>query len=262
MTGDRADEWDADRYDDQCEFVYEYGADVTDLLDLDRCERLLDLGCGTGQLSRRIAERGVRVVGVDNSPEMVSRARERHGDVDGLRFVHADARNLSALDCEPFDAVFSNAALHWIPAPDHDAVLAGVARVLRPDGAFVAELGGRGNVARIVNAVRAELDDRGYTVETPWYFPSVGEYATRLEAHDLEVRQAHLFHRPTTLENGDAGLHEWLAMFGDDLFRAVPDEEYESAVAGVEERLREDLFDGEAWTADYRRLRFRAVNVA
>ena len=265
-TEEREDgtEWNATQYDDQCGFVSAYGAGVTDLLDVGPGDRLLDLGCGTGTLSRRFADEGVDVVGVDASSEMVGRARDRHGDVDGLRFVHGDARDLSDVfgsdDPGTFDAVFSNAALHWIPGPDHDAVLEGVAGRLRPGGAFVAELGGRGNVASVVDAVAAELDARGYPCENPWYLPSVGEYAPRLESHGLEVRRAALFDRPTELDGGTDGLSEWLAMFGDGLLASVPETETESVIDVVATRLRPEWFDGEAWTVDYRRLRFRAVN--
>jgi SAM-dependent methyltransferase len=259
-------EWNADRYDDQCEFVSAYGAGATDLLDVGPGDRLLDLGCGTGTLSRRFADAGVDVVGVDASSEMVDRARDQHGDVDGLRFVHGDARDLSdVLDSadgtDTFDAVFSNAALHWIPGPDHDAVLDGVAGLLRPDGEFVAELGGRGNVASVVDAVAAELDARGYPCEHPWYFPSVGEYAPRLESQGLEVRRAALFDRPTELDGGAEGLSEWLAMFGDGLLASVPETETRSVIDAVATRLHPERFDGETWTVDYRRFRFRAVNV-
>jgi SAM-dependent methyltransferase len=262
MTSRDESAWDADRYDDQCAFVYEYGESVTDLLDLDAGDWVLDLGCGTGQLSRRLADRGVSVVGVDSDAGMIGRARDRHGAVERLRFVRADARELSAAfdAADAFDAVFSNAALHWIPGPDHDAVLAGVARLLRPGGAFVAELGGHGNVARIVEATAAELAARGYDCESPWYFPSIGEYAPRLEAHGLEVQRAHLFDRPTELDGGEDGLGEWLAMFGDDLLDPVPDGEYDAVVAAVAARLRDDCFHEGTWVADYRRLRFRAVN--
>jgi ubiquinone/menaquinone biosynthesis C-methylase UbiE len=263
--GEDDTEWDATRYDDQCGFVSAYGAGATDLLDVGPGDRLLDLGCGTGTLSRRFADAGVDVVGVDALSEMVGRARDRHGDVDGLRFVHGDARDLSDVldsdDSGTFDAVFSNAALHWIPGPDHDAVLEEVARLLRPRGAFVAELGGCGNVASVVAAVAAELDTRDYPSENPWYFPSVGEYAPRLEAHGLEVRQAALFDRPTKLDGGADGLREWLAMFGDGLLASVPETETGSVIDAVVDRLRGERFDGEAWTVDYRRLRFRAVNV-
>jgi hypothetical protein len=137
-----------------------------------------------------------------------------------------------------------------------------VRRLLRPGGEFVAELGGRGNVGRIVDATRAELDARGYEFEHPWYFPSVGEYASRLESHDLEVRRAHLFDRPTALEGGTEGLDGWFAMFGGGLLDPVPDQEHDAVVGAVADRLRGDLFREGQWTADYRRLRLRAVNVA
>ena len=260
---EESSEWDADSYDDDCAFVYEYGEHVTTLLDLDPGAKLLDLGCGTGQLSRRLCEDGATVVGVDQSVRMVDRARAQHGDVDGLQFVHGDARELPAVlgpdAAGSFDAVFSNAALHWIPAEDHDDVLDGVSGLLTPGGAFVAELGGRGNVERIVGAVEAELRRRGYAVENPWYFPSVGGYAPRLEAHGLEVRDARLFDRPTELDGGDDGLRTWLAMFGDSLLAPVPDDAVDAVLSAVESRLRDELYDGATWVADYRRLRFRAV---
>jgi SAM-dependent methyltransferase len=257
-----AGEWDADSYDADCAFVFEYGEGVTDLLDISHGTRVLDLGCGTGQLSRQLHRDGATVVGVDQSAEMIERARSEH-DVEGLRFVHGDARQLldvlGADAAESFDAVFSNAALHWIPGDDHDDVLGGVARLLAPGGAFVAELGGRGNVERIVDAVRTELRRRGYAVETPWYFPSVGEYAPRLESHGLEVRHAQLFDRPTELDGGDEGLRTWLAMFGDGLLAPVPEAEMQAVVSAVEAHLRDNLYDDGTWVADYRRLRFRAV---
>jgi SAM-dependent methyltransferase len=194
---------------------------------------------------------------------MIDRAREHHG-TDSLRFVHGDARDLPGAlgdhGIDAIDAVFSNAALHWVPGPDHDAVLDGVARVLRPGGEFVAELGGRGNVARIVGGVRTELDARGYDCEPQWYFPSVGEYAPRLESFGLAVTHAFLFDRPTELDGGEDGLAEWLGMFGDGLLASVPTNEREAVVDAVAERLRGDLFREGTWTADYRRLRFRAVN--
>ncbi|MFC5971343.1 class I SAM-dependent methyltransferase [Halomarina salina] len=241
-------EWDADAYDDGHSFVFEYGERVVDLLEPDEGERILDLGCGTGHLTARIAESGATVVGLDAAEPMVAEARERYPDCE---FVHADARSFS-FD-RPFDAVFSNAALHWIH--DQDAVLDSVTDALRPGGRFVAELGGAGNVAAIVGAVREEAAARGYDVDSPWYFPSVGEYATRLESHGLETRYARLFDRPTDLDDGADGLANWLEMFGDGLLSAVPEGERSAVVAGVEARLRDDLFREGTWVADYRRLR-------
>jgi trans-aconitate methyltransferase len=243
----------ADAYDDAQSFVYEYGRDLLELLDPRPNERILDVGCGTGHLTAAIAERADEAVGIDDSAEMVARAREEYPD---LRFERVDARNVAPLD--PFDAVFSNAALHWIPGPDHDDVLASVGRSLDYDGRFVAEMGGAGNVAGIVDATVAELDARGYAADVPWYFPSVGEYTSRLEVHGFEVRRARLFDRPTTLAGPD-GLREWLAQFGDSLLAAVPDDEHDAVLGGIEDRLREDCFDGADWTVGYRRLRFVAT---
>ena len=245
-------EWDADAYDGGHSFVFEYGESVVDLLEPERDERILDLGCGTGHLTARIAESGATAVGLDAAEAMVAEARETHPE---CAFVHGDARSFS-FD-RPFDAVFSNAALHWIP--EQDAVLDSVADALRPGGRFVAELGGCGNVAAIVDAVRDEAAARGYEAESPWYFPSVGEYATVLESHGLETRSARLFDRPTELDDGSEGLANWLEMFGDGLLADVPDEERSAVVASVEDRLRDDLFRDGTWVADYRRLRVVAV---
>ncbi|MFB6172899.1 MAG: methyltransferase domain-containing protein [Haloarculaceae archaeon] len=244
--------WDTERYDEGHSFVFEYGDGVVDLLDPGRGERVLDLGCGTGHLTARIADSGATAVGLDASGEMIATARDAYPECD---FVRADARAFS-FD-EPFDAVFSNAALHWIP--DQDAVLASVADALAPGGRFVAELGGTGNVAAIVDAVRAEAAARGYEVECPWYFPGVGDYASKLESHDLETRYATLFDRPTELDNGADGLAEWLGMFGDSLLAAVPADDRDAVVSAVEDRLRDELFRDGTWVADYRRLRVVAV---
>jgi len=246
--------WDADEYDGDHSFVYEYGADLLDLLEPAPEERILDLGCGTGHLTAQVAESGARVVGVDRSASMLETASGSHPEHP---FVVADARALPL--ASGFDAAFSNAALHWIDATDQDAVLAGVHDSLAPEGRFVGELGGLGNVGAIVDAVGAELGRRGYETGTPWYFPSIGEYATRLERAGFEVRHARLFDRPTPLEDGEDGLRNWLEMFGDGLFAAVPADEREGVYRAVEDRLRPTLYGDARWIADYRRLRFLAV---
>lgn len=251
---DSTTEWDPDSYDDDHAFVFERGGDVVDLLDPQPGERVLDLGCGTGHLTAELADRGAEVVGIDADPEMIDRARESYPD---LSFRLADGREF-ALDT-PVDAVFSNAALHWIPGGNHGAVLDCVADALVDGGRFVAELGGTGNVSAIVDALSAELVARGVEFERPYYFPSVGEYAPRLEAAGFEVRLARLFDRPTPLDGGAAGLRNWIGMFGDAFFAEVADDEREAVLGAVEDRLREQLYDGESWTADYRRLRFSAV---
>jgi trans-aconitate methyltransferase len=256
----RADEstnrWDAEDYDGDHAFVYEYGERLVETLDPQPDERILDLGCGTGHLTGDIAERGATVLGVDQSAEMVAEACERYPALD---FERADAREFGTEDS--FDAVFSNAVLHWIPDADQDAVLETVRDALVPGGRFVAEMGGTGNVERIVSATLEELQDRGYDADHPWYFPSIGAYTPRLERHGFEVRRAVLFDRPTELDGGAAGLRNWLGMFGDSLFADLSAEEQEAVVSAVEDRLRPDMYEKatETWTADYRRLRFVAV---
>lgn len=246
--------WDPTDYDERHGFVHEYGADLLDLLDADAGERVLDLGCGTGHLTGRVAEAGADAVGVDRSREMVAAAREQY---PGVAFVRADLRAV------PFrgaaDAALSNAALHWVPEPDHDEVLAGVRGALRPGGRFVAEMGGVGNVASVVAAVAAELEDRGAASPHPWYFPTVGEYATRLEAAGFEVRVATLFDRPTALGAGAAGLAGWLDTFAGAWLAPLAPAERAELVAAVEDRLRPTRFRDGTWVLDYRRLRFVAV---
>lgn len=160
---------------------------------------------------------------------------------------------------EPFDAVFSNAMMHWIPRDDQEQLLRTVEDVLRSDGRFVAEFGGAGNVSAIVTALQNALDDVGQIVETPWYFPSISEYSSLVEAHEFEVRYARLFDRLTPLEDGSDGLGNWLSMFGDQFFGDLTEEETGAVISDVEQSLMPDLFDDGQWTADYRRLRFVAI---
>ena len=245
------DRWDPDHYDDALGFVSAYGADLVTLLGPEPDERILDLGCGTGHLTDEIAESGAAVVGLDRSREMVREARESYDHP----FLTGDAR---ALPFHELDAVFSNAALHWIPREDQPAVCESIHDALAPGGRLVCEFGGAGNVRAITEALLSELGERGYDADHPWYFPTVGEHATLLEDTGLEVTFARLFDRPTTLA-GESGLRDWIEGFGDRFFTDVPDGVRAEVIRDAEDRLRGELFDGADWTADYRRLRIVAV---
>jgi trans-aconitate methyltransferase len=249
------DQWNSRLYDQRHAFVWQLGADLLDLLAASRGERILDLGAGTGHLTARIADSGARVIGLDASAAMVAQASAEYPH---LTFVQGDGARFSFP--EPFDAVFSNAALHWIPRASEAAAC--IAAALRPGGRLVAELGGQGNVALIVAAIHQARESAGFPSGrelNPWYFPSVAEYASVLEQQGLEVTYAHLFERPTPLEGGAQGLAAWLEMFAGAFLADLAPHRREGVVAVVEQLARPRLFRDGAWTADYRRLRIVAV---
>jgi SAM-dependent methyltransferase len=242
--------WDPERYARNARFVSDLGAPVVELLASRAGERILDLGCGDGALTAELAARGCVVVGVDGSAAQVAAARAR-----GLDARVADAERL-AFDAE-FDAVFSNAALHWMK--DADAVIAGVRRALHPGGRFVAEMGGDGCVARIVGALAAALRRRGIDPAAvhPWYFPTVDDYGARLARGGFVVESIALIPRPTPLPGDVTG---WLETFAGSFSAAVPPADRATFLAEVQDALRPELCDAEGrWTADYVRLRFRAT---
>jgi trans-aconitate methyltransferase len=245
--------WDASLYEERHSFVWKYGADVLPLLAPRSGERILDLGCGTGHLTARIAESGAVVEGLDKSHEMIEQARLNFPQ---LSFRVADATTFAVK--EPVDAVFSNAALHWVQ--DADAAVARIALSLKPGGRFVAEFGGKGNVQRILEGISAVLARRGYPFSSPWYFPSVGEYSSLLESHGFEVNNASLFDRPTPLEHPRAGLSEWMRMFGSPFLSSLPGHEVEEILVELNEAVRPSLFRDGQWLADYRRIRVVATH--
>ncbi|WP_020577587.1 class I SAM-dependent methyltransferase [Actinopolymorpha alba] len=242
--------WDPTLYDGKHGFVAALGAGVLDLLAAQPRERVLDLGCGTGDHVAQLRAAGVEAIGVDASAEMIERAREKFPD---LPFGVADARELPYAD--EFDAVLSNATLHWVR--DAAAAARSIARALRPGGRFVAELGGARNIATIAAAAEALRDELGVSPSaSPWYFPTIAEYARVLEDAGFEVSHAWLFDRPTPLE-GDDGLATWMRMFGQHLLVDVPDTE--AFLDQLSDRLRTQLHHDGTWWADYRRLRIRAT---
>ena len=247
--------WDASRYDRAHSFVWERGRGVVELLAPAPGERVLDLGCGTGHLTALIAESGAEVVGIDSSEDMVGVAS---GNYPNIRFEVADARSLP-FDAE-FDAVFSNAVLHWVRPPE--AVVQSVWRALKPGGRFVAEFGGENNIRTIMTAVGQALDalERdGTEVYRPnKYFPPLDEYGSLLEGRDFRVAYSAHFERPTPLDGGEDGLRRWLRMFGWDYLSPLSPEQREQVVTHVEKATRPTLYTDGTWTADYWRLRFAA----
>jgi trans-aconitate methyltransferase len=240
--------WDAAAYAATGRFVADLGGPVVELLAPRAGEAILDLGCGDGALTEKIAAMGAVVTGIDASAGMVAAARAR-----GLHVVEGSGE---ALEFEgEFDAVFSNAALHWMPRAE--AVIAGVRRALKPGGRFVAEMGGMGNIAAIRVALQAVLRTRGIDAEAvaASFYPSPGHYRRLLEAGGFRVRSIELIPRPTPLP---AGMEGWLNTFRNGVLDLLPADE--RAVAETVALLRPMLCDGDGnWTADYVRLRFAAV---
>jgi trans-aconitate methyltransferase len=245
------DRWDSSLYDDRHSFVWKKGADLIELVAIAPGERVLDLGCGTGHLTAKIAELGVEVVGLDSSPSMIAQARQNY---PRLKFVLADARDFNFES--RFDVVFSNAALHWIP--EAERVIASVARSLKPGGRFGLEMGVKGNIAIITEALDSVLREMGRESRNPWYFPSLAEYATLLERHGFEVAFASTFDRVNRLEHPERGLREWLDMFAGPWFEKIPAGDCAEAYRRIEERVRGKLWRDGAWWADYKRLRVLA----
>lgn len=246
-------QWNAGLYDEKHSFVWKMTAGLLELLEAKAGERILDLGCGTGHLTEQIAASGAKVVGVDRSSDMIRQAREKY---PALQFEVLDAREIAW--SEPFDAVFSNAALHWIKEPEK--VITRIATVLRPRGRFVAEFGGKGNVGGLMAAVEKTWGKIGVSgpAPDPWYYPGIAEYAGLLEKHGLEVTYAFLFDRPTPLEDGERGLRNWLSMFGGSFLGQLSAEQRELALAAIEQEARPALWRNSQWVMDYRRLRIVA----
>ena len=243
--------WDPLAYERNGAFVHELAGGVLEWLDPRPGEYVLDLGCGDGQLTRRIAESGAHVLGVDASPEMVAVARERGIEAERAKAEELPFRNAT------FDAVFSNAVLHWVR--DQDAMMQHVYRVLKPGGRFVAEMGGHGNVAAIHVALAAVLDRHGFADRERGvnYYPSANSYSERLKRHGFKVEQAKSIPRPTKLAEG--GMEGWLRTFRRGVLEGLPEDVREAVVQETVNLLETALRDEAGnWIADYVRLRFVA----
>ena len=244
--------WSADSYSTHARFVADLADAVLGWLDPQPGERILDLGCGDGALTQKLVKAGASVKGVDKSADLLAAARRLGLDVD-----EGDGHSL-AFDAE-FDAVFSNAALHWMSRPEQ--VVDGIWCALRPGGRFVAEFGGHGNVAAIVTAMRAVGERRGgdAALAGPWFFPAPEVYADMLEARGFAVRRIGLFPRPTPLKSG---MKAWLKVFRKPFFEQFGADE-ETVLDEVAALLRPSLCDARGnWTADYVRIRVEAVKPA
>ncbi|WP_040979424.1 class I SAM-dependent methyltransferase [Oceanobacillus jeddahense] len=250
MGRQEKDRWNAALYDGNHSFVSTFGSHLLELLSPVAGEKILDIGCGTGDLAYKIYQHGAQVIGVDKSENMVQQANQKYPEIT---FMPKDVLELPYKN--DFDAVFSNATLHWIKQPKE--ALQHIYNSLRPGGRFVAEFGGKDNVQIITNEIIHQVKEAGipYTQEQfPWYFPSIGEYTTLMEETGFNVTFAQHFDRPTPLD-GDKGLRNWMEMFCGDIFENYSESIRERVTKNVENNLKEILYQNGQWIADYKRLR-------
>lgn len=243
--------WNAAAYAANGRFVATLASPVVDLLAPQPGERILDIGCGDGALTEQIAASGAQVKGIDNSPSMLEAARKRGLEVEQHSADELPYRN-------EFDAVFSNAALHWLSADRHPALLASTHRALKPGGRFVAEMGGQGNIAAIRVALSAIFARYGIDTEeeAASYYPSPVVYRRLLEASGFTITSIELIPRPTPLPNG---MEAWLTTFRNGVLDRLSPDDCNSALTDTIRLLEPVLMDGDGnWVADYVRLRFSA----
>lgn len=246
--------WNAGLYSDKHAFVWQLGAGVVELLNPQPNEHILDLGCGTGELTAQIAQSGARVIGLDASTEMLRSAQERFPE---LEWREGDAQNFDA--GTDFDAVFSNATIHWLG--DHEALTRSVYRTLKSGGRFVGEFGGRGNVRELDASLGRAAHELGLTAyQSPNTFPTLQEWAQSLESGGLEPRFLQLFARPTPLE-GEEGLRNWWRQFRALYLGSLSGDERDAVLHRAQEFAAPKLRNENGFFADYVRLRFVAVKV-
>jgi trans-aconitate 2-methyltransferase len=246
--------WDSTLYDTQHNFVSKYGEDVVQLLNPQKGEKILDAGCGTGDLTALIAISGAIVEGIDLSEEMIRHAKEK--------FQEISFRLASITEYEKpefYDAIFSNAALHWIS--DKEKAIEKMYENLKYGGRLVLEMGGKNNVREIISAIAKTLKKHGLgerISNRQWYFPSIGEYSTLLEAQGFRVEFAIHFDRETELKSHD-GIKDWLKMFGKDFFEGLDNITVNSILTEIQTSLLPTRFYNNKWHADYKRLRIVAT---
>ena len=248
------DQWNAHLYDKSHSFVSQYGIDLIQFLAPKENEKILDLGCGTGDLARQMKDLGADVIGVDKSANMIEQARNKYEEI---AFEVKDATEL--LYKNEFDAVFSNATLHWVKTPEK--ALNCIHNSLKRGGRFVAEFGGKGNVQTITNEIIREIKTLGMDFseeQFPWFYPSIAEYTSLMEEVGFRVTLAQHYDRPTKLD-GELGLQNWIEMFGAQLFNGIDEKQKQNIIKRVEHNLKNILYKEGNWFADYKRIRVIGV---
>lgn len=248
-------DWDSTLYSDKHSFVFKHGENLLELLDPKPNEYILDLGCGTGELTNKISYHSKETVGIDKSSQMIQKAQENFPHIN---FHTKDATSFSFE--KKFDAIFSNATLHWVL--DYKSCIRCMRDNLKPNGKIVLEFGGKGNVQNIIQETKKVLSSKGYLKQSKadiWFFPSIGEYSLALEQEGFRVLYAKHFDRPTKLLDKKSGIVDWLTMFGNSFFEDVDKLEINNIKFEIQNNLTSKCFINDSWLADYKRLQIIAI---
>ncbi|BBB47259.1 methyltransferase domain-containing protein [Pelolinea submarina] len=240
--------WDSGLYDNKHGFVAEFGKGLLEFIPRNMSQRILDIGCGTGALTAQLASQCGYVLGIDSSLEMVEKAKEQFPDID---FQVMDALALSYE--HEWDVVFSNAVFHWIP--DHDRLLNKIQRSLKPSSKLICEFGAQGNIETIERAFIAAFEEIGHTYRSKFNFPSVVAFSALLRKNGFLIDKVTDFDRPTPLKDGEQGLINWARQFFAAELEMLTDEEQDKLLQKMQSTLKDKLWNGQEWVADYRRLR-------
>lgn len=250
------DLWNPKLYKNNHSFVYNYGHDLLELLNPQNGEIILDLGCGTGELTFEIYKKTPFVTGIDSSEKMLSEAKKNYPDIE---FLNINALEMNYLN--KFDKVFSNAVFHWIF--EQEKFLKNIYNSLKSGGKLIFEMGGKNNASTILTNIQKSLIEKGFPKNAEkqfTFFPSLGEYSTLLEKAGFTVRYALYFDRDTIL-NGEDGLKNFINMFYDPYFVGINDELKSEIIQEVETNTKPILFRDGIWYADYKRLRIIAEKI-
>lgn len=246
-------DWNAEDYKKNFSFVYRYGNDVLEMIDAPEKSFVVDLGCGNGALTQKLAGKGYSVLGIDGSEEMLTLAKKLHPDLD---FKKDDARTFSL--GKKADVIFSNAVFHWIDAKNQDEMLLNLHRNLKKGGELVFEFGGFGCAETVHSSLEKAFKNHDLKYPRVFYFPTVGEYAAKLEKAGFLVQEAFLFDRPTPQNGGENGLKNWIKMFCKKAFENLDETLSDEIISEAEKMARERLFKDGTWTVDYVRIRMKA----
>lgn len=240
--------WDSGLYDDKHGFVAEYGKGLLEFVPVDKSNKILDIGCGTGTLTHELAKQCQYVLGIDGSPQMIETATKQYPDLD-FQVINALALPYK----QEWDVIFSNAVFHWIS--DHDGLLGQISKSLKPSGLLICEFGAYGNIHLIEQGFSEVLEEKGYSYQSKFNFPTVDAFSELLTKNNFSIQTIYDFDRPTPLQDGEHGLYNWTSQFFQGELSRFTEAEQEEILRSLEQKVRSQLWNGEHWSADYRRLR-------